>query len=61
MTQKELNYIEDFYNHCVLYKNILLSSLETIDDMESEDELNNQLNECDSLIKNTKKLVEGEC
>lgn len=61
MTQKELNYVEDFYNHITLFKDVLLSSLEILDDESSCELLNNHLNECDVMLNNIKKLVEGEC
>lgn len=61
MTQKELNYIEDLYNHELMLKNVLLSSLESTDDKEFEKVINNQIGEHDKIIDNIIKLLEGEC
>ena len=54
MTQKELNYIEDFYNHELLTKEVLLSSLEDIKNKEFEKLINCQLNEHEKIIKERK-------
>ncbi len=61
MTQKELNYVEDFYNHEQLIKEVLLNSLEDIENEEFENLINCQLNEHEKIIKETMKLMEGEC
>lgn len=61
MTQKELNYVEDFYNHEQLIKEVLLKSLEDIENEEFENLINCQLNEHEKIIKETMKLMEGEC
>lgn len=61
MTQKELNYIEDFYNHELLIKEVLLNSLEDIENEEFEKLINCQLNEHEKIMKETLKLMEGDC
>lgn len=61
MTQKELNYVEDFYNHLSLFNKILLNTMETIEDDEVNRMLNSQLTECEKTTKKIQKMLGDEC
>lgn len=60
MTQKELCYIEDLYNHEVLTSQVIMNYLEQLDSKDYEDFMNKLLNNYDKLISNLKKVLEGE-
>lgn len=55
MSQKELNYIEDIYNHEILIINVLEDINTFLDDSYN---INNHIKEHKSLIKNLNKLME---
>lgn len=61
MTQKELNYVEDFYNHELLIKEILLNSFENIENEKFSELLNDQITKHEKIIKEIMKLLEAEC
>lgn len=61
MTQKELNYVEDFYNHELLIKEILLNSFENIENEKFSELLNDQITKHEKILKGIMKLLEVEC
>lgn len=59
MTQKELNYIEDIYNHECLIVSIINDAIERIDDDEYAELFEDQIETRNDLIKKMSKLLEG--
>lgn len=59
MTQKELNYIEDVYNHELLLINILNNTVCEVDDEKYVSLLNDQIKIHESLNKKLIKLLEA--
>lgn len=59
MTQKELNYIEDVYNHELLLINILNNTVCEVDDEKYISLLNEQIKIHESLNKKLIKLLEA--
>lgn len=60
MTQKELNYVEDFFNHEILIREILMNTLENIEDENYEKLINNHLNTHEKIINNLLELLGGD-
>ena len=60
MTQKELNYVEDFFNHEILIREILMNTHENIEDENYEKLINNHLNTHEKIINNLLKLLGGD-
>lgn len=60
MTQKELCYIEDIYNHELLVINMITDVISRLDDETYEDFLENQLEKHEKFIKDLDKLMECE-
>lgn len=58
MSQKELNYIEDIYNHQCLIKSILEDTIEYIDDEEYKKLFDDQTGSYISLNDKLVKLLE---
>lgn len=61
MSQKELLYIEDVYNHELLIMNIIADLIEQIDDEKYISLLENHLKKHESLNKKILRLLEEEC
>lgn len=59
MSQKELNYIEDVYNHEKLIIAVLNNIRDSIDDESYDDILSDQTNEHQDQIKKIEKLMKG--
>ena len=60
MTQKELNYMEDIYNHEKLLMDIISSSMEIIDDETYIEMFENQLNTHSEIVNDIEKFA-GDC
>ncbi len=60
MSQKELNYIEDIYNHEVLLVNVLYDTMENIDDEKYVNMFDKQIEGYNNLMKKFEKLL-GDC
>lgn len=61
MSQKELLYVEDIYNHELLTINIICDLIDQIDDEKYISLLESHLKKHESLNKKLLKLLEGEC
>lgn len=61
MSQKELNYLEDVYNHEKLIIDILTSSKETIDDDNYITLIENQMERHNDLASDLDKLMGDAC
>lgn len=61
MSQKELLYVEDVYNHELLIMNIIADLIEQIDDEKYISLLENHLKKHESLNKKILRLLEEEC
>ena len=61
MSQKELMYVEDIYNHELLIINMINDVLSQISDDKYVSLLESDLKKHESLNKKLLKLVEGEC
>lgn len=59
MTQKELNYIEDIYNHELLMMEIISKSMEEVSNEDYCSLLEDQLSNHESLNKKIIKLLGG--
>lgn len=57
MSQKELNYIEDVYNHEKLIIEILKASKESVEDENYVELFENQINKHTDLIANIEKCM----
>lgn len=60
MTQKELLYIEDIYNHENTIIKVIEDALKRLKTREFDDILSNQLKVHNNHIKKIKKLLSGE-
>lgn len=58
MTQKELNYVEDIYNHEMLIISVFNDIAENIDDKKYQTVLKEHIKAHTSLAKKQKKLLE---
>lgn len=58
MTQKELNYTEDLYNHEKLLIDVLNESINLVSDELYVTMFENQIKEHNSLLKKLEKLME---
>lgn len=61
MSQKELMYVEDIYNHELLIIDMINEVLSQISDDKYVSLLESHLKKHESLNKKLLKLVEGEC
>ena len=61
MSQKELLYVEDVYNHELLIMNIIADLIKQIDDEKYISLLENHLKKHESLNKKILRLLEEEC
>lgn len=61
MSQKELNYLEDVYNHEKLVINILTSSREVIDDDNYITLIDNQMSIHNDLVTDLDRLMGDIC
>ena len=61
MSQKELLYVEDIYNHELLIINMINDVLTQVSDDKYVELLESHLKTHESLNKKLLKLVEGEC
>ena len=61
MSQKELLYVEDVYNHELSIMNIIADLIEQIDDEKYISLLENHLKKHESLNKKILRLLEEEC
>lgn len=61
MSQKELNYVEDVYNHEKLLIDVLKSNREIIDDENYIELFDNQLDKHTDLLNNLDKLMGDAC
>lgn len=59
MSQKELNYLEDIYNHELLMINIISKSMEEVSSEEYCSLLEDQLSNHENLNKKILKLLEA--
>lgn len=59
MSQKELNYVEDIYNHECLIINIISTTLESCEDDKYCALLNEHLKKHEGMSKKLLKLLEG--
>ncbi len=59
MSQKELNYLEDIYNHELLMINIISKSMEEVSNEEYCSLLEDQLSNYENLNKKILKLLEA--
>lgn len=60
MSQKELNYIEDIYNHESLLVNVLYDTMESIDDEKYINMFDKHIEGYNNLMKKFEKLL-GDC
>ncbi len=60
MTQKELLYIEDIYNHETLLVNVLYDTMERIEDKDYENMFDKHIESLNTLMKKWEKLL-GDC
>lgn len=61
MSQKELNYMEDIYNHECLIISILNDTIERIDDDSYAELFEDQIEKHTDLINKISKVLEGCC
>lgn len=61
MSQKELNYLEDVYNHEKLIIQILNNSKDIIDDDNYLTMFENQIDRHSDLMSNLEKLIGDNC
>lgn len=61
MSQKELNYLEDIYNHEILMVNIITCTMERIEDENYLEMLEEHARKHDALAKKVLNLLEGMC
>lgn len=61
MSQKELNYLEDVYNHEKLVIQILNNSKDIIDDDNYITMFENQIDKHSDLVSNLEKLMGDNC
>lgn len=61
MSQKELNYLEDIYNHETLIINILNATMDRIEDEKYQGLIEEHIKKHSSLSKKITKLLEGMC
>ncbi len=57
MTQKELNYFEDVYNHEKLIVEILYNSMELVTDEDYVSMFDKQIEEHDTMMKKMEKFL----
>lgn len=57
MSQKDLNYIEDIYNHEKLIVDVLYDTMERIEDEQYVNMFDKQIENYNNLMKKTEKML----